>query len=38
MKQVRVALVGVGNVGRAFLELMVRRAGCLPTTTAWNSS
>ena len=29
MKQVRVALVGVGNVGKAFLELMVEKAGLL---------
>ena len=29
MKQVRVALVGVGNVGRAFLELMVEKGPLL---------
>jgi homoserine dehydrogenase len=29
MKDIRVALVGVGNVGRAFLELMDARAGVL---------
>jgi homoserine dehydrogenase len=29
MKQVRVALIGVGNVGKAFLQLMVEKAGLL---------
>ncbi len=29
MKQVRVALIGVGNVGRAFLQLMVEKAPLL---------
>jgi homoserine dehydrogenase len=29
MKQVRVALIGVGNVGRAFLQLMDEKAGLL---------
>ncbi len=29
MKQIRVALIGVGNVGRAFLQLMNEKAGLL---------
>ena len=29
MKQVRVALVGVGNVGKAFLQLMVEKEALL---------